>query len=83
MFNGCSKLKEVTMLATDISAEGCLTDWLSSVSSTGTFIKAKEMTSLPTGASGIPSGWTVKDYEGETVANGDLENPDESNIQEW
>ena len=50
------------MLATDISATGCLTDWVSGVSSTGTFTKAASMTALPTGNSGIPSGWTVVDY---------------------
>jgi hypothetical protein len=49
------------MLATDISASRCLTNWVSSVSSTGTFVKSPEMTSLPTGESGIPSGWTVVD----------------------
>ena len=50
------------MLATDISAYTCLILWLSGVTSKGTFIKAKEMTSLPTGDHGIPSGWTVKNY---------------------
>lgn len=63
MFTGCEKLNKVTMLATDISAKGCLYGWLDGVSSSGTFIKAKEMTSLPSGASGIPTGWTVVDYE--------------------
>ena len=79
MFKGCSKLKEVTILATDISAEGCLTDWLSSVSSTGTFIKSPQMKSLPTGSSGIPSGWTVVDCEDD----GNLENPEEGEESEW
>ena len=49
------------MLATDISASHCLYNWVSSVSSTGTFIKNAAMTSLPTGNSGIPSGWAVQD----------------------
>ena len=62
MFFWCSKLNNVTMLATDISASGCLSGWLDGVSSTGTFTKAKEMTSLPVGEHGIPSGWTVKNY---------------------
>ena len=62
MFSHCAKLNKVTMLATDISAYGCLDYWLYNVSSTGTFTKATEMTSLPTGASGIPSGWTVQNY---------------------
>ena len=62
MFQGCKLLNSITMLATDISATDCLRNWTDSVSSTGTFTKAAEMTSLPTGPSGIPSGWTVKDY---------------------
>ena len=49
------------MIATDISAPGCLRSWLYGVSKTGTFIKAKNMNSLPIGASGIPEGWTVID----------------------
>ena len=61
MFSNCSKLNYIKMLATDISASYCLYNWVSSVSSTGTFIKNAAMTSLPTGTSGIPSGWTVQD----------------------
>ena len=62
MFYGCTKLNSVTMLATDISASGCLSNWLKNVSSTGTFTKAAGMASLPAGASGIPTGWTIVDY---------------------
>ena len=62
MFYGCSKLNSITMLATNISASNCMRNWVSGVSSTGTFTKAASMTSLPTGTSGIPSGWTVVDY---------------------
>jgi hypothetical protein len=61
MFNGCDSLSHITMLATDISAEDCLTDWVDGVAAAGTFVKAASMTSLPTGASGIPSGWSVQD----------------------
>ena len=39
-----------------------LGDWLNGVSSTGIFIKAAEMNTLPKGASGISTGWTVKNY---------------------
>jgi hypothetical protein len=60
-FYGCTKLNSVTMLATDISATNCLTYWMSGVPAGGTFTKHKD-TSLPTGESGIPSGWTVQDY---------------------
>ena len=62
MFYGCSKLNSITMLATDISASGCLLTWVYGLAPTGTFTKAKSMTTLPSGASGIPEGWTVKDY---------------------
>lgn len=61
MFEGCKNLNQITMLATDISAYCCLSGWLNGVSSTGTFIKAKNMNSLSTGSSGIPKGWTVID----------------------
>lgn len=60
MFNGCSSLNNITMLATDISASSCLSSWVSGVSTTGTFVKHVDMTSLPSGVSGIPEGWTVK-----------------------
>ena len=59
MFFGCIKLNYIKMLATDISATNCLYYWVSSVASTGTFVKHPNMTSLPTGWSGIPSRWTV------------------------
>lgn len=61
MFDGCSSLNYIKMLATDISASSCLTNWVSGVSSTGTFVKNPAMTSLPSGNSGIPSGWAVVD----------------------
>ena len=60
MFSGCSELNYIKMLATDISATGCLDNWVSWVSSTGTFVKDPNMTSLPTGDSGIPTGWEVQ-----------------------
>ena len=62
MFEGCSSLNSVTMLATDISAKDCLEDWLLNVASAGTFTKAAGMTSLPTGANGIPERWTPQNY---------------------
>ena len=59
MFLGCSALTYVKCLATDISATGCLSDWLYGVSSTGTFIQADGVT-WPRGASGIPTNWTIE-----------------------
>ena len=63
MFSGCTNLNNVTMLATDISDSSCLNGWLEGVSPTGTFIKAKEMSSLTLGSSGVPEGWSVVNYE--------------------
>lgn len=59
MFNGCSELNEITIRATDISANNCLDNWVSGVSSTGTF-KCIQGVEYPTGNSGIPNGWTVE-----------------------
>jgi hypothetical protein len=61
MFSGCSNLNYIKMLATDISAASCLTDWVSGVANTGTFVKNPQMTSLPSGVNGIPTGWDVID----------------------
>ena len=58
MFNGCTSLHYIKCLATDISAPSCTYHWLNNVSSTGTFVKDAN-TTWPTGASGIPSGWTI------------------------
>ena len=61
MFKGCTKLNYIKMLATNIRAFGCLYNWVNGVANTGTFIKHPNMTSLPSGTSGIPTGWTVQD----------------------
>ncbi len=60
MFNGCTNLNYIKCLATNISASNCLQGWLSGVASTGTFVK-KAGVSYPSGANGIPSGWTVEE----------------------
>jgi hypothetical protein len=70
MFYGCKKLSYIKMLATDISATSCLSNWVSSVASTGTFVKNPSMTTLPTGTSGIPSGWTIQDWEQSSAIGG-------------
>jgi hypothetical protein len=62
MFSDCRQLSKITMLATNISASNCLNEWASYISTTGTFIKHPDMTTLPAGSSGIPEGWTVQDY---------------------
>ena len=59
MFYHCSSIAAVTILATDISATNCLLNWLASVANSGVLTKKSAMTSLPSGPSGIPHGWTV------------------------
>lgn len=61
MFAYCTKLSSVKCLATDISAYNCTKNWLQTVKSSGTFIKASSMTSWSRDVNGIPSGWTVND----------------------
>ena len=61
MFYNCTSLNYIKCLATNISASSCLGSWVQSVAPTGTFIKDANMTSWPTGNSGIPSKWTVQD----------------------
>ncbi len=60
MFDGCTKLSSITCLATNISATNCLQNWVNNVKSSGTFTKASSMNAWPSGTSGIPQGWTVK-----------------------
>jgi len=63
MFNGCTSLNTITCLAMDLSADNCLYNWVTGVSSSGTFYRTPATsTSWPTGVSGIPSGWTVYSY---------------------
>ena len=57
MFYGCSNLKNITMLATDISAPDCLTDWIANgYRRTGTFVKHVDMNDLPEGV----EDWRIK-----------------------
>lgn len=61
MFYGCSKLNYIKCLAeNNITTSSSVSNWVSSVASTGTFVK-KAGVSWTSGASGIPSGWTVID----------------------
>lgn len=59
MFTNCSNLSKITMLATSITGYYQMYYWTSRVAASGTFRKHPNMTSLSTGSSGIPSGWTV------------------------
>jgi len=61
MFQNCTLLNYIKCLATKLHDWGSTTNWLNNVSSSGTFVKNSSMTKWPSGASGIPSGWTVQD----------------------
>ena len=61
MFKNCNNLNYVKCLATDITATNALTDWLSGVASSGTFVKEYGVEYLTNSPSGIPSGWTVEE----------------------
>ena len=52
----------MTCLATNIISSAT-NGWLFGVSATGTFYKHPDMKDWPIGASGIPEGWTVVDYD--------------------
>ena len=67
MFNGCTSLKEITCLATNISASDCTSNWLSNVASTGTFTKSSSMNSWTRGANGIPTNWTIQNDNGSST----------------
>ena len=57
MFYGCSSLNEIEVNVSGWDTSSC-TNWVYGVSATGTFIKPSG-TTIPTGVTGIPSGWTV------------------------
>ena len=61
LFYYCSKLDNITCLATNISASQCTNQWVYNIKPTGTFTKNSSMTSWTRGQYGIPSGWTVVD----------------------
>ena len=60
MFYACFKVNKITIYATDISAYQSLNYWTYNISPTGDFYCPAELT-IPTGISGIPSGWTRHD----------------------
>ena len=60
MYQNCSNLAKIKMLATGIYANGCLNNWVSGVAAEGTFIKNANATWDKTGANGVPTGWTIQ-----------------------
>ena len=61
MFFGCSSLNYVKCSARNITAYNSLDNWLQGVAQTGTFVKRSGI-SYPSGASGIPKGWTIQNF---------------------
>ena len=72
MFYGCTSLNYVKCLATNISENNrsYISSWLWGVASTGTFVKAENVswpignspgTTTNFGKGGVPSGWTVQE----------------------
>lgn len=60
MFYYCFELNYIKMLATNISATNCLTNWVSWVASTGTFVKNAKATWNVVGVNGVPTGWIIQ-----------------------
>lgn len=60
MFYGCSRLNYIEMLATNISATSCLTNWVVGVATTGTFVKNVNATWNVIGNNGVPTGWIIQ-----------------------
>lgn len=60
MFYNCESLNSIKMMATDISANACISNWVWGVASSGTFVKNSAATWNVVGVSGIPEGWTVE-----------------------
>ena len=58
LYSGCSALQSATMLATDFSAAGCMFEWMKGAPAGGT-LTIKSGVTLPSGVSGVPTGWTV------------------------
>lgn len=58
MFSGCTSLGNVKCLASGFPNPSCTENWMRGVPASGTFTKAAG-TTWSSGASGIPTGWTV------------------------
>jgi hypothetical protein len=59
MYSGCTSLVTVVIGNPTMSSSSLL-NWLDSVAATGDFYCPAELT-IPTGISGIPTGWTRHD----------------------
>lgn len=76
MFSNCTNVNIIHTNMTDISAANSIAYWLRNVSPTGDFYCPIEL-QIPTGASGIPSGWTRHD-----IYNNDQYLKNESDLED-
>lgn len=60
MFRYCNKLKYVKAMFLTEPGTAVTSGWLGNVASKGTFVKNSAATWTTTGASGVPSGWTIQ-----------------------
>ena len=60
MFQNCTKLNYIKAMFTTTPGRTYTQDWVSGVSTTGTFVKNASATWTTTGVNGIPTGWTVQ-----------------------
>ena len=80
MFEGCSLLNTIICRASSgFNATKVMENWTLNVASSGNYVKSSSvpLAEYPTGASGIPTGWTVSDdillfapeisFDGETI----------------
>ena len=60
MFQGCTSLNYIKAMFTTAPGETYTYEWVSGVSSTGTFVKNSAATWTTTGVNAVPRGWTVE-----------------------
>ena len=62
LFQYCSKVNYIKAMFTSdpASVNGCLTNWVSQVASSGTFVKNSLSTFDTRGINGIPNNWTIE-----------------------
>ena len=58
-----TKIDYVKMLATDVSASNAINNWMYGVPANGIFVKHIDAQWTTTGASGVPTNWTVIYYD--------------------
>ena len=60
MFQGCSNLNHIKAMFTTTPSTSYTNGWVTSVASTGTFVKNSAAQWDVSGVNGVPTGWTVE-----------------------